>query len=233
MQGINRLKMKKKKINGFIFDLDGVIVDTAQFHFIAWKKTAAELGFNLTEALNEKLKGVSRIASLQKILDWAGASISNEEFDKMTFEKNENYLSYVNQMTERDILPGVYPLLKIIKSEGFPIALGSASKNAKHILDRVGLLDMFDAIVDGNNVTKAKPDPEVFINAAKLLGVNPEDCVVFEDSVAGIQAANIAHMTSIGIGDSTVLSEADYCFKNFTEIDTNFLSQLIDKTLTN
>ena len=233
MQGINRLKMKKKKINGFIFDLDGVIVDTAQFHFIAWKKTAAELGFNLTEALNEKLKGVSRIASLQKILDWAGASISNEEFDKMTFEKNENYLSYVNQMTERDILPGVYPLLKIIKSEGFPIALGSASKNAKHILDRVGLLDMFDAIVDGNNVTKAKPDPEVFINAAKLLGVNPEDCVVFEDSVAGIQAANIAHMTSIGIGDSSVLSEADYCFKNFTEIDTNFLSQLIDKTLTN
>lgn len=233
MQGINRLKMKKKKINGFIFDLDGVIVDTAQFHFIAWKKTAAELGFNLTEALNEKLKGVSRIASLQKILDWAGASISNEEFDKMTFEKNENYLSYVNQMTERDILPGVYPLLKIIKSEGFPIALGSASKNAKHILDRVGLLDMFDAIVDGNNVTKAKPDPEVFLNAAKLLGVNPEDCVVFEDSVAGIQAANIAHMTSIGIGDSTVLSEADYCFKNFTEIDTNFLSQLIDKTLTN
>jgi len=222
--------MNKK---GFIFDLDGVIVDTAHFHFKAWKKTAEELGFNLTEELNEKLKGVSRIDSLQKILDWANVSISKEQFDKMTFEKNEDYLSYVRQMTKDDVLPGVSEFVKHLKNLSYPIALGSASKNAKHILERVGLIDMFDAIVDGNSVAKAKPNPEVFINAAKLLKLNPEDCVVFEDSEAGIQAANTANMVSIGIGDPSILFEADFCFKDFTEINTNFLSKLTGKTITN
>lgn len=221
--------MNKK---GFIFDLDGVIVDTAHFHFKAWKKTAEELGFNLTEELNEKLKGVSRIDSLKKILDWANVSITQDQFEKLTYEKNEDYLTHVRQMTKEDILPGVYVFIEKIKKLGFPTALGSASKNAKHILERVGLLNMFDAIVDGNDVTKAKPDPEVFLNAAQLLGLKPEDCVVFEDSLAGIQAANIANMTSIGIGDSSILFEADYCFNNFTEINTNFLSKLIGKPLT-
>lgn len=225
--------MVKNKIKAFIFDLDGVIVDTAHFHFKAWKKTAEELGFNLTEELNEKLKGVSRIDSLQKILDWANVSISKEQFDKMAYEKNEEYLSYVRQMTNEDVLPGVYEFLKNIKNWGYPIALGSASKNAKHILERVGLIDLFETIVDGNSVTKAKPNPEVFLNAAKLLNVNPEDCVVFEDSVAGIQAANIANMVSIGIGDSSILFEADFCFKDFKEINTNFLSKLVGKTLNN
>ncbi len=217
---------------GFIFDLDGVIVDTAHFHFKAWKKTAEELGFNLTEELNEKLKGVSRIDSLRKILDWADVSISQDQFDKLTYEKNEDYLTHVRQMTKDDVLPGVSIFIEKIKSLGYPTALGSASKNAKHILERVGLLNMFDAIVDGNDVAKAKPDPEVFLNAAELLNVNPENCIVFEDSVAGIQASNRAKMTSIGIGDPSILFEADYCFKDFTEISTNFLSKLIDKTLT-
>ena len=218
---------------GFIFDLDGVIVDTAHFHYKAWKKTAKELGFDLTEDLNEELKGVSRIDSLQKILDWAGISISKDQFDKMTYEKNEDYLKFVDQMTEDDILPGVSTILTKIRKEGYPIALGSASKNAKHILNRVGLLDMFDAIVDGNSVAKAKPDPEVFLIASKLLNVSPEGCVVFEDSVSGIQAANVAQMTSIGIGNSSILHEARYCFKDFTEINTIFLSKLVGKTLTN
>jgi beta-phosphoglucomutase len=151
----------------------------------------------------------------------------------MTFEKNEDYLSYVKQMTKDDVLPGVTEFVKNLKDLGYPIALGSASKNAKHILERVGLIDMFDAIVDGNSVAKAKPNPEVFINAAKLLKLNPEDCVVFEDSEAGIQAANIANMVSIGIGDPSILFEANFCFKDFTEINTNFLSKLIGKTLTN
>ena len=225
--------MKKKEIKAFIFDLDGVIVDTAHFHFKAWKKMASGLGFNLTEELNEKLKGVSRIRSLQKILDWADITISQEEFDQMAYEKNKDYLNYVNQMTEDDILPGVYAFLKKIKNSGYPIALGSASKNARHILERVGLLSMFDAIVDGNSVTKAKPDPEVFLIAAKLLEANPDDSVVFEDSVAGIQAANRANMVSIGIGNPFILHEADYCFKDFTDIDANFLSKLTGKTLTN
>lgn len=225
--------MKEKKTKGFIFDLDGVIVDTAHFHFKAWKKTADELGFNLTEELNEKLKGVSRIASLQKILEWAKVSISQGQFDKMAYEKNEDYLNYVKKMTKDDILPGVYDFIKNLKQSGYPIGLGSASKNAMHILERVELLNMFDVIVDGNSVTKAKPDPEVFLNAAKLLGLKPKDCIVFEDSEAGIQAANIANMTSIGIGDPSILFEADFCFKDFTEINTDVLLILIEKTLTN
>jgi len=218
---------------GFIFDLDGVIVDTAHFHFKAWKKTADEIGFNLTEELNEKLKGVSRVASLQKILEWADVSISQEQFEKITYEKNEDYLSYVRKMTKADILPGVYDFIENLKQRGYPIGLGSASKNAMHILERVELLKMFDVIVDGNSVTKAKPDPEVFLNAAKLLNIQPQDCIVFEDSEAGIQAANIAKMTSIGIGNPTILFEAKYCFKDFTEINSEILSKLIDKTLTN
>lgn len=213
---------------GFIFDLDGVIVDTAHFHFKAWKKTADKLGYNLTEELNEKLKGVSRIASLQKILEWANVTISQDQFNKMTYEKNEDYLEYVRKMTKDDILPGVYDFIENLKQSGYPIGLGSASKNAMHILERVELLKMFDAIVDGNSVTKAKPDPEVFLNASKLLNVNPQDCIVFEDSEAGIQAANFANMTSIGIGNSSILFEADYCFKDFTEINTDILSKLID-----
>jgi beta-phosphoglucomutase len=218
---------------GFIFDLDGVIVDTAHFHFKAWKKTADEIGFNLTEELNEKLKGVSRVASLQKILEWADVSISQEQFEKITYEKNEDYLNYVRKMTKADILPGVYDFIENLKQRGYPIGLGSASKNAMHILERVELLKMFDVIVDGNSVTKAKPDPEVFLNAAKLLNIQPQDCIVFEDSEAGIQAANIAKMTSIGIGNPTILFEAKYCFKDFTEINSEILSKLIDKTLTN
>lgn len=216
--------MSKK---GFIFDLDGVIVDTAYFHFLAWKKTAAELGFELTEELNEKLKGVSRIDSLQKILDWAGVTIEKEKFDRLTSEKNEEYLMYVNKMTKDDILPGVYNFINQVKEKGYPIALGSASKNAPNILGKVGLLGLFDTIVDGNSVSKAKPDPEVFLIAAKNLKVQVEECVVFEDSQAGIKAANVAGMTSIGLGDKEVLSEADEVFNDFTEIKLDFIEKLI------
>jgi beta-phosphoglucomutase len=216
--------MNKK---GFIFDLDGVIVDTAHFHFLAWKKTAAELGFELTEELNEKLKGVSRIDSLQKILDWAKVSIDQDKFDRLTKEKNEEYLSYVNQMTKKDILPGVYKFILNVKDKGYPIALGSASKNAPHILNKVGLLELFDSIVDGNSVTKAKPDPQVFLIAAQNLKVAPEECIVFEDSQAGIKAANLAGMTSVGLGDSSVLVEADEVFNNFNEIKLEFIEKLI------
>ncbi len=212
---------------GFIFDLDGVIVDTAHFHYLAWKKTAAELGFELTVELNEKLKGVSRIDSLQKILDWAEVSISQKEFDRHTKEKNEEYLSYVNEMTTNDILPGVHRFITMVKDKGYPIALGSASKNAPTILSKVGLLDLFDTIVDGNSVKKAKPDPEVFLIAAHNLNVPPQNCIVFEDSQAGIKAANIAGMTSIGLGESANLIEADEVFDNFSEIKLEFIEKLI------
>ncbi len=198
-------------MKGFIFELDGVIVDTAHFHFLAWKKTASELGLELTIEMNEQLKGVSRIDSLKKILNWAGKEISQDHFDRLTTEKNQDYLQYVEKMTEKDILPGVEPFIREIKSKGFPVALGSASKNAPKILDKIGLLSLFDTIVDGNSVKKAKPDPEVFLIAAKNLGVDPQECVVFEDSEAGVSAANTADMVSIGLGSPDNLGHADIC----------------------
>ena len=212
---------------GFIFDLDGVIVDTAHFHYKAWKKVAAELGFELTQELNEQLKGVSRIGSLQIILDWAETSIPQDKFDLLTSEKNKDYLSHVEGMTESDILPGVYDFVSRVKSKGYPVALGSASKNAHKILEKVGLLYLFDTIVDGNSVSKAKPDPEVFLAAAKQLDISPTDCIVFEDSVAGVTAANAANMVSVGIGEKEVLGHADFVFKDFTEFQPNFLQQLV------
>lgn len=212
---------------GFIFDLDGVIVDTAHFHYRAWKKTAEELGFNLTEELNEKLKGVSRIESLNIILDWADISISQEHFNNLTLEKNKDYLKHVNQMSKSDVLPGVTGFIYNLKKLGYPVSLGSASKNAKGILQQVELIELFDAIVDGNSVSKAKPDPEVFIRASSLIEVKPEDCVVFEDSQAGIEAANKANMISIGIGNKSILNKADFVFKDFTVISDKFIEELL------
>lgn len=214
---------------GFIFDLDGVIVDTAKYHFLAWKKLANDLGIDFTEHQNEQLKGVSRVKSLEKILGWGGVSISENEFLNLMDKKNNDYLSYIETMTEDEILVDVPKVLSVLKEEKQGVALGSASKNARIILKKVALYDIFDTIVDGTNVTKAKPDPEVFIIAANNLNIEPENCIVFEDSIAGIQAANAANMISIGIGDENVLNEADFVFKDFTEITEDFIIQLINK----
>lgn len=203
----------------FIFDLDGVIVDTAKFHFLAWQKLAHKIGIEFSEKENEQLKGVSRIKSLEKILSWGNKKLLEEEFQSLMAEKNQDYLSLVNQMTPDDILPGVKPFIDVLKSRTHPVGLGSASKNAQTILKSVNYLDAFEVVVDGTKVSKAKPDPEVFLQAAKLLDTPPEQCFVFEDSIAGIQAANAANMTSIGIGDKNTLHEADYCFQNFNEFD--------------
>ncbi len=205
-------------MKGYIFDLDGVIVDTAKFHYIAWKKIGEEFGFSLTHELNEQLKGVSRVDSLQKILNWAGVTVSQEKFDELATRKNEDYLSYVAQMDENDILPGVKSFLEEARRNGKKIALGSASKNARLILEKTGIISLFDEIVDGNDVTKAKPDPEVFLIAAQKLGVKNEECVVFEDSEAGIQAAKTAGMKAIGIGSPDVLTQADEVFADFTQM---------------
>jgi beta-phosphoglucomutase len=216
------------KTKGFIFDLDGVIVDTAKYHFLAWKKLANDLGIDFTEEENEQLKGVSRVRSLQKILTWGNKSLSSQEFESLMAKKNEDYLSYIDKMDDSEVLPDVHRVLSALKMKEQPIALGSASKNAKSILEKVNLLDDFDAIVDGNDVARAKPDPEVFVTAAEKLNVAPETCVVFEDSVAGIEAANIAGMTSIGIGSKDVLGHADHVFQDFTQISDDFLNQLIN-----
>jgi beta-phosphoglucomutase len=214
---------------GFIFDLDGVIVDTAKYHYKAWKKLADELGIHFTEEDNENFKGVSRKRCLEILLEMGGMSVSQEQFNAWLVEKNEDYLTYIAGMDETEILPDVTKVLDFLKTKGIPMALGSASKNAVPILEKVKLLSYFDAIVDGNAVSKAKPDPEVFMIAADKLGVDAKNCVVFEDALAGIEAANTAQMTSVGIGDPTVLTGADHNFVDFTEIDFGFLDDLIDK----
>lgn len=216
--------MNKK---AFIFDLDGVIVDTAKYHFLAWQKLAQELGIEFTPEHNEKLKGVSRVRSLDIILELGGVTASQEDKNKWLIEKNEDYLSYLVTIDESEILPGVLPVLKYLKDNGQLIALGSASKNARPILEKTGIMHYFDAVVDGNDVSNAKPDPEVFLQAARLLNSTNENAIVFEDSVAGIQAANIANMISIGIGEASILHEAQYNFKDFTYIDFAFLDALI------
>jgi beta-phosphoglucomutase len=213
----------------FIFDLDGVIVDTAKYHFLAWQKIASRLGIDFTHEHNEQLKGVSRIRSLDLILSLGGKEITQEEKDQYLLEKNEDYLQYIINMQEDEILEGVVPVLQYLKDNGQKIALGSASKNARPILEKVNILHFFDAIVDGNDVTNAKPDPEVFLRAAQLVGASASDSIVFEDSVAGVQAANIAGMVSIGIGDAKTLHEAQYNFNDFTEIHTDFLQTLVKK----
>jgi beta-phosphoglucomutase len=217
--------MNKK---GFIFDLDGVIVDTAKYHFLAWKRLAKSLDIDFTEEENEQLKGVSRVKSLEKILSWGNKTISENKFTELMAKKNEEYLSYIADMGSDEILPDVPRVFNTLIAKQQPISLGSASKNARIILDRVDLKKHFDAIVDGNDVSKAKPDPEVFLIAAKLLNMKPENCVVFEDSVAGVEAANTANMISIGIGSKDVLGHAQYVFKDFKEISDEFLNTLIN-----
>jgi beta-phosphoglucomutase len=212
----------------FIFDLDGVIVDTAKYHYLAWKKIASELGIEFTHEHNELLKGVSRVRSLDIILGLGEVEASQAQKEQWLIQKNEDYLSYLVDMDQSEILPGVMTVLKFLKANQQPIALGSASKNARPILEKTGILSYFDAIVDGNDVSNAKPDPEVFLQAAQKLGISNENSIVFEDSVAGIQAANIASMTSIGIGEANILNEAKFNFQDFTYIDEAFLNSLIN-----
>ena len=211
----------------FLFDLDGVIVDTAKYHYLAWQKIASKLNINFTIKDNELLKGVSRVRSLDIILELGNIKASQEDKNKWLIEKNEEYLSYLVNMDENEILPGVMKVLDFLKEKQQLIALGSASKNARPILEKTGILHYFDTIVDGNDVTNAKPDPEVFLIAAKNLNTEAKNAIVFEDSVAGIQAANIGKMTSIGIGETKTLHEAKYVFENFTQISASFIENLI------
>jgi beta-phosphoglucomutase len=187
-------------IRGFLFDLDGVLVDTAQYHFLAWQRMAAELGIHFGEAENEQLKGVSRAESLNRILAWGGKSLSDAEKQHWMTLKNDWYLELVRGMPADDYLPGAHEFLRASRAAGIKVALGSASKNAPLILERLGWIPLFDALVDGNIVTASKPDPEVFLEGARRLGLKPEECVVFEDSEAGVEAARRGGMKVVGIG---------------------------------
>ena len=187
-------------IRGFLFDLDGVLVDTAQYHFLAWQRMAAELGIHFGEAENEQLKGVSRAESLNRIIAWGGKSLSDAEKQHWMTLKNDWYLELVRGMPADDYLPGAHEFLRASRAAGIKVALGSASKNAPLILERLGWIPLFDAMVDGNVVTASKPDPEVFLEGARRLGLKPEECVVFEDSEAGVEAARRGGMKVVGIG---------------------------------
>lgn len=208
-----------------IFDLDGVIVDTAKYHYLAWKRLATRLGFDFTEHDNERLKGVSRVESLKIILSIGQTTLSPEDFEFALKQKNDWYLDTINQIGPEEILPGVTGFLAEVRGRGIKTALGSASKNARLILERIGLLDQFDAIIDGNSVTNAKPDPEVFLAAAKAVGIPAERCVVFEDAAAGVEAALNAGMKCVGIGSADVLGKAHTLLPGFAGVNADTVFQ--------
>ena len=210
-------------VQACLFDLDGVIVDTAKYHYLAWRQLANQLGFDLTLEQNELLKGISRMESLDIVLGIGGVQLDAEEKSKLAAEKNVRYLELCKQITPDDALPGVRGFLDELRADSIKVGLGSASKNARTILTNLDMLTYFDTIVDGNRVTKGKPDPQVFLMGAEDLSVAPEHCIVFEDAVAGIQSGNAAGMFTIGIGEQLVLNEADIVIKGFDGISVDDL----------
>ena len=192
-----------------LFDLDGVIVDTAKYHYIAWRQIAHELGFKFTEANNERLKGVSRQRSLEILLEVGGIALESEEKVRLAEKKNALYLQYVMKMTPEEILPGAAAFLTSCRDAGYKTALATASRNAAVILDLLKIAPLFDVVMDGNKVSRTKPDPEVFLNCARDLHLPAQDCAVFEDAEAGIEAALAADMLAIGIGSPSILHRAD------------------------
>ena len=223
----NRIKTRfRDVIKACIFDLDGVIVDTAYFHYLAWKRLANELGHNLTEVENERLKGVSRMQSLDIVLDLAGVSLNSEHKEILANKKNTWFNDYVQQMTPDAIFPGVRDLMQTLKSEGLQVGLASSSKNARTVLRLLEVQHEFDAIVDGNMIERTKPDPEIFLRAAALLGVDPSECVVIEDAEAGVDAAIAAGMKCIGIGSPLTLNNAHIVFARTADIKLSAIREL-------
>ena len=202
---------------GFIFDLDGVIVDTARFHYKAWRALADQWGYSLSHKDNEQLKGVSRMNSIRKISEWAKVDLPQDELERMSNIKNEYYLNLCDSLGIQDVLPGVLLTIQQCVERGIKIGVGSASKNAKIVLNKLGICHLFDTIVDGTMVRYSKPNPEVFIQAANNLNLPASSCVVFEDAQAGIEAAKSAGMFAVGVGFD-LLKNSDKqinTFKNF------------------
>ncbi len=217
------------KIKACIFDLDGVIVDTAKYHYIAWKEIARELNFDFTEHDNERLKGVSRMRSLDILLEIGNLHLDSATKNMLAEKKNNIYVGYIEKMNYDEILPGVLPFLRELDNAGIPAAIGSASKNTPLILQRIGLSGYFKSVVDGNKTSKAKPDPEVFLLAASELNTNPGNCVVFEDAEAGIEAALAGGMHTVGVGSPQILGKAELVIPGFSEMNLNRLLTFFEK----
>ncbi len=206
-------------MKAIIFDLDGVVVDTAKYHYLAWRKLAGELGFEFDISNNERLKGVSRMESLSIVLETGGMKgFTEEEKKELADRKNKYYLQMIRDIDESEILPGIPEFIAGLKERNYKIALGSASKSGRMILEKLKLAGLFDAIVDGNLVERAKPDPQVFVTAAELLKIPCESCIVVEDAEAGIEAARAGGMHSIGVGSKELLKEADIIVESTAEL---------------
>lgn len=213
----------------FIFDLDGVITDTARYHYLAWKALAAGLGYNFPREQGERLKGVSRLQSLEIVLEsCTGLTLTQEEKERLAEQKNNIYLHMIEKLAPGDILPGIENFLEKIKKEGYLTALGSASKSGKMILDTLGIMPLFDVVVDGNVIQNAKPDPEVFLKAAEMLDIEPGSCIVIEDARAGVQAAKAGGMYCIGIGEEKYLKEADLVLESTDRLAAINLTGLLE-----
>lgn len=207
-------------IDAMIFDLDGVLVDTARFHYLAWKRLAREwFDMDFTEANNEQFKGVNRVRCMEILCEMAGRTLSAEAFERGMTLKNGWYVDMVREMTPADVLPGAKTYVERARARGVKTAIGSASKNCALVLDRTDIADLFDAVADGTVVTKAKPDPEVFLAAARMLHVPPQGCIVFEDAQAGIDAARAGGMRCCAIGSPDDLSGYDWIYPSLQAID--------------
>lgn len=212
--------MDANKVEAFIFDLDGVITDTAEYHYIAWKALANEVGIHFDREFNEQLKGVSRIDSLELILAHGGMEdrFSAAEKEELANRKNQHYQKLIQNISRNDILPGITELIEELKEKGIKIGLASASKNAFTVMNSLGLTESFGTIVDAREISKGKPDPEIFLTAAQQLQVEPKNCIGIEDSASGIEAINAAGMFSVGVGDAKSLHHADWIVPSTSEL---------------
>lgn len=209
----------KGKVSGLIFDLDGVLVFTDKFHYLAWKQIADENGIPFDEKINDRLRGVSRMQSLEIILEkYTGDALTQEQKTEMSERKNEIYRSYLHTLTPDDVSEEVRSTLLALRSKGYKLAVGSSSKNAGFILEQVALRDAFDALSDGNQITRSKPDPEVFLKAASFIGCKPDECAVVEDAEAGIDAAKDGGMTAVAIGNATAYGRSDVRLDTFSDL---------------